>query len=52
MMCKKDLKDIKAKYFLEVVYHHAKSGVDFMTIHARIILALLGFLRSVIELLI
>ncbi|MBF7043168.1 phosphomethylpyrimidine synthase ThiC [Campylobacter volucris] len=29
----KDLKDIKAKDFLDVVYHHAKSGVDFMTIH-------------------
>ncbi|EAK9876957.1 phosphomethylpyrimidine synthase ThiC [Campylobacter lari] len=33
---KKDLKDIKAKDFLDVVYHHAKSGVDFMTIHAGI----------------
>ncbi|MCV3384934.1 phosphomethylpyrimidine synthase ThiC [Campylobacter lari] len=32
----KDLKDIKAKDFLDVVYHHAKSGVDFMTIHAGI----------------
>ncbi|MCH5336111.1 MAG: phosphomethylpyrimidine synthase ThiC [Campylobacter sp.] len=32
----KDLKEIKAKDFLDVVYHHAKSGVDFMTIHAGI----------------
>ncbi|MBZ7940657.1 phosphomethylpyrimidine synthase ThiC [Campylobacter molothri] len=32
----KDLKQIKAKDFLDVVYHHAKSGVDFMTIHAGI----------------
>ncbi|MCW0242904.1 phosphomethylpyrimidine synthase ThiC [Campylobacter lari] len=32
----KDLKDIRAKDFLDVVYHHAKSGVDFMTIHAGI----------------
>ncbi|MCV3427757.1 phosphomethylpyrimidine synthase ThiC [Campylobacter sp. IFREMER_LSEM_CL1904] len=32
----KDLKGIKAKDFLDVVYHHAKSGVDFMTIHAGI----------------
>ncbi|HEC1766932.1 phosphomethylpyrimidine synthase ThiC [Campylobacter lari] len=32
----KDLKYIKAKDFLDVVYHHAKSGVDFMTIHAGI----------------
>ncbi|EGK8096403.1 phosphomethylpyrimidine synthase ThiC [Campylobacter lari] len=32
----KDLKDIKANDFLDVVYHHAKSGVDFMTIHAGI----------------
>ncbi|EEU8399855.1 phosphomethylpyrimidine synthase ThiC [Campylobacter lari] len=32
----KDLKDIKVKDFLDVVYHHAKSGVDFMTIHAGI----------------
>jgi len=32
----KDLKEIKAKDFLDVAYHHAKSGVDFMTIHAGI----------------
>lgn len=32
----KDLKQINAKDFLDVVYHHAKSGVDFMTIHAGI----------------
>lgn len=32
----KDLKDISAKDFIDVVYHHAKSGVDFMTIHAGI----------------
>lgn len=32
----KDLKQISAKDFLDVVYHHAKSGVDFMTIHAGI----------------
>lgn len=32
----KDLKQICAKDFLDVVYHHAKSGVDFMTIHAGI----------------
>ncbi|MBZ7968537.1 phosphomethylpyrimidine synthase ThiC [Campylobacter molothri] len=32
----KDLKQIKAKDFLDIVYHHAKSGVDFMTIHAGI----------------
>ena len=32
----KDLKQIEAKDFLDVVYHHAKSGVDFMTIHAGI----------------
>lgn len=32
----KDLKQIGAKDFLDVVYHHAKSGVDFMTIHAGI----------------
>ncbi|NDJ26657.1 thiamine biosynthesis protein ThiC [Campylobacter sp. MIT 12-8780] len=32
----KDLAQIKAKDFLDVVYHHAKSGVDFMTIHAGI----------------
>lgn len=32
----KDLKDINAKDFIDVVYHHAKSGVDFMTIHAGI----------------
>lgn len=30
----KDLKQIKARDFLDVAYHHAKSGVDFMTIHA------------------
>lgn len=30
----KDLKQITAKDFLDVVYHHAQSGVDFMTIHA------------------
>jgi len=32
----KDLKDITAKEFLEVVRSHAKEGVDFMTIHAGI----------------
>lgn len=32
----KDLKQISARDFLDVVYHHAKSGVDFMTIHAGI----------------
>ncbi|EAL3981439.1 phosphomethylpyrimidine synthase ThiC [Campylobacter upsaliensis] len=32
----RDLKQIEAKDFLDVVYHHAKSGVDFMTIHAGI----------------
>lgn len=32
----KDLKDIKAQEFLEVVHSHAKEGVDFMTIHAGI----------------
>lgn len=32
----KDLKRIKAKDFLDVAHHHAKSGVDFMTIHAGI----------------
>lgn len=32
----KDLKQIKAKDFLDVALHHAKSGVDFMTIHAGI----------------
>lgn len=30
----KDLKDITAQDFLEVVRSHAKEGVDFMTIHA------------------
>lgn len=32
----KNLPDIKAKDFLEVVEAHAKEGVDFMTIHAGI----------------
>lgn len=32
----KDLKDITAQDFLEVVRVHAKEGVDFMTIHAGI----------------
>ena len=32
----KDLKEITAKDFLEVVRLHAKEGVDFMTIHAGI----------------
>lgn len=32
----KDLKQIGAKDFLDVVYHYAKSRVDFMTIHAGI----------------
>lgn len=32
----KDLMDIKAKDFLEVVRAHAEEGVDFMTIHAGI----------------
>ncbi len=32
----KDLLDIKAKDFLEVVRAHAEDGVDFMTIHAGI----------------
>ncbi|EDO7125329.1 thiamine biosynthesis protein ThiC, partial [Campylobacter coli] len=32
----KDLKQISARDFLDVIYHHAKSGVDFMTIHAGI----------------
>jgi phosphomethylpyrimidine synthase len=31
---KKDLKDLKAGDFLEVVRAHAREGVDFMTIHA------------------
>ncbi|SHH24113.1 phosphomethylpyrimidine synthase ThiC [Tepidibacter thalassicus] len=30
----KELKDIKAKEFLDVVEKHAKDGVDFVTIHA------------------
>lgn len=32
----KDLKEIHAKDFLDVIYHHAKNGVDFMTIYAGI----------------
>ena len=32
----KDLLDIKAEDFLEVVRAHAKQGVDFVTIHAGI----------------
>lgn len=32
----KELKDITAKEFLDVVLKHAKDGVDFMTIHAGI----------------
>lgn len=32
----KELEDITADDFLEVVEHHAKQGVDFMTIHAGI----------------
>lgn len=32
----KELEDITAEDFLEVVEHHAKQGVDFMTIHAGI----------------
>ena len=32
----KDLLDIKAKDFLDVVRQHAKAGVDFVTIHAGI----------------
>lgn len=32
----KDLLDIKAKDFLDVVLAHAKAGVDFVTIHAGI----------------
>lgn len=32
----KDLRDIKAKDFLEVVRAHAQEGVDFVTIHAGI----------------
>ncbi|HCC02956.1 MAG TPA: thiamine biosynthesis protein ThiC, partial [Ruminococcaceae bacterium] len=32
----KDLKEIQAKDFLEVVRAHAEEGVDFMTIHAGI----------------
>lgn len=34
--CEKDLKDITAQDFLEVVRSHARDGVDFMTIHAGI----------------
>ena len=30
----KDLKDLTARDFLEVVHAHAREGVDFMTIHA------------------
>lgn len=30
----KDLKDIQAEEFLQVVEKHAKDGIDFMTIHA------------------
>ena len=32
----KELKDIKAEEFLDVVRKHAEDGVDFVTIHARI----------------
>lgn len=32
----KELEDITSEDFLEVVEHHAKQGVDFMTIHAGI----------------
>ncbi len=32
----KDLKDITAQDFLNVVRHHAEQGVDFMTVHAGI----------------
>jgi phosphomethylpyrimidine synthase len=32
----KDLKDITAQDFLEVVHSHAREGVDFMTVHAGI----------------
>lgn len=32
----KELEDITADDFLEVIEHHAKQGVDFMTIHAGI----------------
>jgi len=32
----KDLKDISAEEFFEVVEKHAEDGVDFMTIHAGI----------------
>ncbi len=32
----KDLKDITAQDFMEVVHSHAEEGVDFMTIHAGI----------------
>ncbi len=43
----KDLKDITAQDFLEVVRSHAREGVDFMTIHAGLNLrAIEIFMRS------
>lgn len=38
----KDLQEMEAKDFLEVIEAHAKEGVDFMTIHA-------GFTRRAVE---
>lgn len=32
----KELKDIKAEDFLDVVRKHAEDGVDFVTIHAEL----------------
>lgn len=45
----KDLQEMEAKDFLEVIEAHAKEGVDFMTIHAGLTRRAVEFLKNRID---